>query len=103
MTTKKNYKEITGENDKKEKVTLVIKRPSARDNLEAKKVHLRSFRVAIESGAYVEEEVEKILKDRGIWNDEKEKQFDELNKKIVAGEKQLARGGKDEKGKTRTF
>lgn len=96
--TRINHKEVTGKNDKGEEITVVVQRPTSRDSLEAQKIYMKHFRLALENGGFVEEEVEKILKDRNIWNDDKEAKVKELSEKIMRGEKQLAMGGRDEEG-----
>lgn len=94
----KNYKVVTGKNGKDEEVTVVVRKPTSAEAFEAQKVYLRHFRIALDHGAFVDEEVEKILKERNIWNKDKEEKIKGLAVKIMDGEKKLARGGRDEHG-----
>jgi hypothetical protein len=44
-------------------------------------------------------EIQKAAKDRGLWDEDKQKELDEIREQIIDGEAQLSRGGKTLDGK----
>jgi len=81
-----------GNNEKVEKEFLV-RSPSLNDQREAQKVYNQAFTDAIKSKSVVRARLEDLLKDQGLWDDEKQAKFTELQKELLDGEKRLAKGG----------
>lgn len=78
--------------DDKDKEFL-IQTPSLEQQREAQKVYNQAFTDAIKSKSVVRAKLDDLLKDQGLWDDEKQAQFDTLQKEISDGEKRLAKGG----------
>ena len=74
-------------------VQFVVKSPSLNDQREAQKVYNQAFTDAIKSKSVVRAKLDDLLKDQGLWSDEKQAQFSLLQKDILEGEKRLAKGG----------
>lgn len=89
-------KEIINENERILKVDeneIYIRNPVLKDYREAKKIYNQAFKDALDSGAYVREQLDKILRDRGLWDDEKQTEYSTLIKELDECEKSLAKGG----------
>jgi hypothetical protein len=78
--------------DNKE-IWLTAKSPSLNDQREAQKIYNQAFTDAIKSKSVVRAKLDDLLKDQGLWNDEKQAKFTELQKELLEGEKKLAKGG----------
>lgn len=72
---------------------ILAKTPSLNDQREAQKVYNQAFTDAIKSKSVVRAKLDDLLKDQGLWSDEKQAQFNLLQKEILEGEKRLAKGG----------
>jgi len=72
---------------------ILVKTPSLNDQREAQKVYNQAFTDAIKSKSVVRAKLDDLLKDQGLWSDEKQAQFNLLQKEILEGEKRLAKGG----------
>tara|TARA_R100000329_G_scaffold111133_1_gene91244 strand:+ start:944 stop:1825 length:882 start_codon:yes stop_codon:yes gene_type:complete len=76
-----------------EDVVFKVKNPSFKDQREAQKVYNRAFSDAISSGCIIRARLDEIMTRQGLWDEEKDKQFKELQTTINDGEKALAAGG----------
>jgi hypothetical protein len=88
----KTFKTFIGTDEKIEKEFLV-RSPSLNDQREAQKVYNQAFTDAIKSKSVVRARLEDLLKDQGLWDDEKQAKFTDLQKELLDGEKRLAKGG----------
>ncbi len=88
------HKTVTVEVDSQE-VVLKIKEPTLDQRIEADKVKNATFREALESGAYLKNELKKVLKERGQWSDKTDAELESLEKKISEGVERLNEGGFD--------
>jgi hypothetical protein len=86
---KRNF---TAEVDGKE-VSLLIRSPSIQDQREAGKVYNQAFSDAIKSKAIVRAKIDEILKEQGLWDDQKQSKLDTLQAQILERERGLAKGG----------
>lgn len=91
-------------NDKKEYSVngsdFYVVRPSPQQISESQKYYNKTFGEALQSGAVLRAALDKHLLRQKVWDDEKEKEYNELNKKIRGLSKKLALGGiKLSKGK----
>lgn len=59
----------------------------------AKFVQNKAFKEALESGALLRQGLMKYMKEQGVWDDTKEKQYEDLLVKIAKLENQLSSGG----------
>jgi hypothetical protein len=74
-------------------VKFLVRSPSFKNQREAQKVYNTAFTDAIKSDAVVRAKMEDVLREQGIWNDEKEKELTELQNEIIKAERVLAQGG----------
>jgi hypothetical protein len=72
---------------------VLVRTPSLNDQREAQKVYNQAFTDAIKSKSVVRAKLDDLLEDQGLWNAEKQKKFNELQKELLEGEKKLAKGG----------
>ena len=72
---------------------LGVRNPSIQDHQNATKVYNQAFSDAIKSKAIVRAKIDELLKEQGLWDDNKQIKFDELQREILDGERKLAKGG----------
>ena len=82
--------EVDGQKVEKD---FLVRSPSLNDQREAQKIYNQSFTDAIKSKSVVRAKLDDLLEDQGLWNDEKQAKFTELQKDLLDGEKRLAKGG----------
>lgn len=78
--------------DGKEREITVLK-PNFTHQKEGQKVYNNVFNEAIKSGAMLRQELDKFMKERGIWDEKKQIELIELGQKISDNEKILEGGG----------
>jgi hypothetical protein len=78
-------------NDKE--VEFLVKSPSLNDQREAQKVYNQAFTDAIKSKSVVRAKLDELLRDQGLWNDEKQADYSSMQKQLLEGERRLAKGG----------
>lgn len=71
----------------------LVRSPSLDNQREAQKVYNQAFTDAIKSKSVVRAKLDDLLEDQGLWNDEKQAKFTELQRELLEGEKKLAKGG----------
>lgn len=74
-------------------IKLMVRSPSLSDQREAQKAYNQAFTDAIKSNAVVRAKLDDVLTEQGLWNNEKQAKFTELQEKVLEGEKKLAKGG----------
>jgi hypothetical protein len=74
-------------------VEFLIKSPSLTEQREAQKVYNQAFSDAVKSGCIVRGRLEDLLKEQGLWDDNKQLRMTTLQQEILDGEKTLAKGG----------
>tara|TARA_R110000824_G_scaffold168645_4_gene345627 strand:+ start:5126 stop:6064 length:939 start_codon:yes stop_codon:yes gene_type:complete len=84
---------IKGKDAEGNEKVVYLQLPNAESNKEAQLAYNRAFRDALQSGAILRQKLNQVMQDQGIWDDEKEKQYNEILEKINEGEKRLSRGG----------
>jgi len=72
---------------------FLIKTPSLADQREAQKVYNQAFSDAVKSGCIVRARLDDLLKEQGLWDDQKQIRFNTLQQQILDGEKSLSKGG----------
>lgn len=72
---------------------FLVRSPSLDNQREAQKVYNQAFTDAIKSKSVVRAKLDDLLEDQGLWNDEKQAKFTELQRELLDGEKRLAKGG----------
>lgn len=66
--------------------------PSLKDKREAKKVYNRAFREATNSGAMIRDKARLLMEEQGIWNEEKNREYQQLMQDIAQAEFTLLTG-----------
>lgn len=85
--------------------SYIIKKPGRKEIERAKAEQNRTFKKYLESGDYfLREELYDILRKRGFWNDEKQKELEKLKEEIAKREKVFEEGGVElEEAKQKAF
>jgi len=83
-----NSVDLDGE---KKKVFLQI--PASEENKEAQLAYNKAFKEALQSGAILRQKLQRVMNEQGIWDDEKETQYQAILRDLNEGEKRLSRGG----------
>src|SRR5690349_4273938 len=68
-------------------------RPSVKVQQEAQRVYNRVWAQEVENGSPLRQQIDKLLRDRNLWDDQKEARRVELLKSLREGEKKLREGG----------
>lgn len=87
-----NSNEFSATVDGKE-VTFKVNIPTFDNQQEAQKIYNRAFSDAVNSGSIIRARLDEIMKEQGLWDDDKEKELLEVQSKINHGEQTLSRGG----------
>lgn len=76
-----------------ETIELLVKTPSPSDHREGQKVYNRAFTDAIKTQSIVRAKMEDVLREQGLWDDDKQNMLETLQNKVSDKEKELAKGG----------
>lgn len=76
-----------------EKVELCVVKPTAAVVQESQRVWNKTLTESLQSGAILRKKLDALLKDQGIWNDQKEAELDEMRKVLANKEVALKKGG----------
>ena len=97
---KMNKAEIKVKRDDEE-ITIVVKKPTPRQESEANIEAASYVNTLLSRGVNLmpKSKVAQYIEEQNLWSDEKIKELEEVSKKIADGEKQLKRGGKTKDGK----
>jgi hypothetical protein len=74
-------------------VNLLVRSPSVEDQKEATKVYNNAFSEALKAKAVVRAKLDDLLVEQGLWDESKQNNFNQLQNKILEGERKLAKGG----------
>jgi len=72
---------------------FAVRLPSYKVMEEANKLKSKVFRESLDSGDMLRDQLEDILRTRGLWNDQRQIEYDTLRKEILDREYQLQKGG----------
>ena len=72
---------------------LVIKEPSSQDTMMADRIKSKVFYEGLNNNVPTNAEIEKILEERNIWSEDKQRKLGEITKDIADKEYQLTKGG----------
>ena len=84
---------IESKDSKGDKKVVVVRPPTAKDKNQAQLQYLKAFRQALENGAILKQKLDDHLKEQGIWDEAKQKQYEEIVTDINDGERKLQKGG----------
>jgi hypothetical protein len=74
-------------------VELIVRSPSVQDQREAQKVYNKAFTESIKGQCIVRAKLDDVLREQGLWDDSRQKQLNDLQNKILDGERKLTKGG----------
>lgn len=72
---------------------FLVRTPSLQDQREGQKVYNQAFTDAVKSKSVVRAKLDDLLKDQGLWDNDKQAKFTALQRELLEGEKRLAKGG----------
>lgn len=75
------------------KTEFLLKSPSFKDQREAQKVYNQAFSDAVKSGCIVRGRLDDLLKEQGLWDDQKEMKMNSIQQQLLDHEQTLAKGG----------
>jgi hypothetical protein len=94
--------EVTVKNqDKEEKVTILIRRPNNVIMSQAQRVGAKAWTECVRDGIMTKKELEKFMKEQGIWDDGKDAEQKKIIEEISSLEKKLYVSGTHKDGKMR--
>lgn len=91
-------REVKSKDSQENEVVVFVKKPTAKQLLDARAASIQTFTKALDSDAKTREQMADIMKERGIWGEKENKELEALSFKIRDGVRQLARGGKKPDG-----
>ena len=89
----KDRKKIESEDVDGKKKTVYVKTPDSAINRQAQLAYNRAFRDALQSGAILRQKLDDILREQDVWNDDKQRQYDDIVKKLSDKERAIDGGG----------
>jgi hypothetical protein len=84
---------VVGLNAEGNTVRVVVKHPSPKDYRDAQLVYNKAFREALESGAMLKQKLQDYIVSQGIWDDKKQKEYENLVEQINSSEDMIKAGG----------
>jgi hypothetical protein len=84
---------VKGEDHEGNEVVVVVKRPTPQCYNKSQIAYNKSFREALDSGALLRQKLTDYMKEQGIWDEKKEKQYEALVEEINEREEALKGGG----------
>jgi hypothetical protein len=97
----KKLEVIVNRNGKDEVVKLVVKKPNNVTMSQAQRVGAKAWTDCVRDGIMTKKELEKFMKEQGIWDDGKDEDQKKIVKEISDLEKKLYVGGADKGSKLR--
>ena len=83
----------TFEDDKIVDKEFAVILPSLKVQNEASRLRSKTFHKLLKEGVILREELEKIMKERGTWNEDINLEFENLKREVLDGELVLSKGG----------
>jgi len=72
---------------------FAVRLPAYKIMEEANKLKSKVFRESLDQGDMLRDQLEDILRNKGLWNDQRQMEYDTLRKEILDREYQLQKGG----------
>lgn len=73
--------------------TFLIKKPTPAQSIEAQKYYNKTFSDALQSGAVLRAALDKYLRQQNVWDDERQKEYDKLQKQLRHKVNLILKGG----------
>ena len=94
MSEKKKTEELVeGKDSKGNAVNVLVIKPSTAAYRDSQVAYNKAFREALESGALLRQKLTDYMEEQGIWDDDKQKAYDQLLDEINVKEGALRKGG----------
>ncbi len=74
-------------------VTFDVKALTAADQREAQKIYNQAFSDAVKSGSMVRARLDDLLKEQGLWDDNKQQKYLTMQKELSDNDRSLSKGG----------
>lgn len=74
-------------------VELYIRNPSLQENEESESVKLKTWTKVVKEGGILAESLNDVLKEQGIWNEEKESKLKDLQTELIDAVAKIKKGG----------
>lgn len=84
---------VKGEDNDGNEVVVVVKRPTAKCYNKSQIAYNKAFREALDSGALLRQKLSDYMTEQGIWDEKKEKKYEDLGQEINGMEEALKKGG----------
>lgn len=91
--------EIVNQDGSKEKISIYVVRPSNATIKNADRYRAKTWNQCITDGVLTKKELGKMMRDRGIWNSDKDEEERDILEQIQSLEQKLFLGGGDKKRK----
>lgn len=89
----KDLQKVEGLDKNGNLVTVYLKNPSVKDYRESQIAYSKAFREALEGGAMLRESLKDHMKEQGVWDDAKDKQYKKIFEELNTRENVLKAGG----------
>lgn len=76
-----------------QELTLYIRNPTLQENEEAESIRLKSWTRAVKDGGILAEKLGDVLREQGIWDDDKEARQKEFQEELIESIRKIKRGG----------
>jgi hypothetical protein len=84
---------IESEDDNGKTKVVFIKLPDSKVNKDAQLIYNKAFREALQDGAILRQKLNSVMREQGVWDDEKQEEYDGVLKQITDKELQIRKGG----------
>lgn len=91
--TEKNEIPITGKDKDGNEVKVIVKRPGPEEYKNSQVAYNKTFRSALDSGALLRQRLTDHMTQQGLWNEKKQKNYENLVEQISSEEEKLKAGG----------
>jgi len=93
MSTRKTKEIIKSEDSDGKAVSVAVIKPNSSKIKQAQLAYNKAFRAALESGALLRQKLDSYMREQEIWDDKKEKEYEDFVNKLNETEKILSKGG----------
>ena len=91
--SKKKEKLVESKDSNDNEVRVILKRPSIKDMRDSQIVYNKSFKDALDGGAILKKKLNAYISEQDIWDDEKEKRYNQVVEEMQSHEGSLRQGG----------
>ena len=74
-------------------IELAVIKPNQKVAQKGEQIYRKAFREAVEGGAILRDKIEKVMIDQNLWDEDKQKKYNESIEKLIKGKTKLDTGG----------